>query len=148
MRIFRVSKNSVILMLEIFFKTLLVCVCACVCSVVSDSLQPQGLQPTSHLCPWDSSSKDTGVGCHFLLQGIFPTQGQNPCLLHLLHWQVDSLLLYHLSHLGSPNTTYSITLSFSIIKYCIFNNFRLTLNTTYSIALSFNIKYCIFNNTT
>ena len=30
-------------------------------------------------------------GCHFLLQGIFPTQGSNPCLLHLLHWQEDSL---------------------------------------------------------
>ena len=35
--------------------------------------------------------KDTGVGCHALLQGIFPTQGSYPHLLHLLHWQVDSL---------------------------------------------------------
>ena len=33
------------------------------------------------------SSKNTGVGCHVLLQGIFPTQGSNPCLLCLLHWQ-------------------------------------------------------------
>ena len=47
------------------------------------------------LCPWDSPGKNTGVVCHFLLQGIFPTQGSN---LHLLHWQEDSLLL---SHLGS-----------------------------------------------
>ena len=31
------------------------------------------------------------MGCHFLLQGIFPTQGLNLCFLHLLHWQVDSL---------------------------------------------------------
>ena len=31
------------------------------------------------------------MGCHFLLQEIFPTQGSNPCLLHLLHWQADSL---------------------------------------------------------
>ena len=38
----------------------------------------------------------TGVGCHFLLQGIFPTQGSNLSLLHLLHWQVDSLPLSHL----------------------------------------------------
>ena len=37
--------------------------------------------------------KNTGVGCHFLLQGIFPTLGSNPCLLHLLHWQADSLPL-------------------------------------------------------
>ena len=39
--------------------------------------------------------------CHFLLQGIFPTQGSSPCLLHLLHWQADSLPL---CHLGSPQT--------------------------------------------
>ena len=44
------------------------------------------------------SGKNTGVGCHFLLQGIFPTQGLNWCLWHLLHWLVDSLPL---SHLGS-----------------------------------------------
>ena len=34
------------------------------------------------LCPWDSPGKNTGVGCHFFLQGIFPTQGSNPGLLH------------------------------------------------------------------
>ena len=39
------------------------------------------------------------MGCHFLLQGIFPTQGSNLSLLGLLHWQVGSLPL---SHLGSP----------------------------------------------
>ena len=36
------------------------------------------------------------MGCHFLLQGIFPTQGMNPRLLWLLHWQEDSLPLSHL----------------------------------------------------
>ena len=45
------------------------------------------------------SSKNTGAGCRFLLLEIFPTQGSNPRLLHLLHWQVDSLPL---CHLGSP----------------------------------------------
>ena len=40
--------------------------------------------------------QNTGVGCHFLLQGIFLTQGSNPHLLSLLHWQVDSLPLHHL----------------------------------------------------
>ena len=40
--------------------------------------------------------KNTAVGCHFLLQGIFLTQGSNPCLLH---WQVDSLPLTHLESL-------------------------------------------------
>ena len=47
-------------------------------------LRPHGLQPTSLLCPWDSPGKNTGVDCHFLLQGIFLTQGSNPCLLHLV----------------------------------------------------------------
>ena len=54
------------------------------------------------LCPWDSPGKNTGVGCHFLLQGIFPTQGSNLCLLCLLHWQVGPLPL---SHQGSPCIT-------------------------------------------
>ena len=51
-------------------------------SVVSDSLRPHELQPTRLLCPWDFPGKRTGVGRHFLLQGIFPTQGWNLCLLH------------------------------------------------------------------
>ena len=50
-------------------------------------------QPCLTLCsPMDCSlpGKNTGVGYHALLQGIFPTQGPNPCLLCLLHWQADS----------------------------------------------------------
>ena len=47
------------------------------------------------LCPWDSPGKNIGVGCHFLLQGIFPTQGSNTCLPCLLLWSMDSLLLSH-----------------------------------------------------
>ena len=73
------------------------CLCMCVClslssfmkvkvsvscSVVSDSLRPHGLQPSRLLCPWDSPGKNTGVGCHALLQGIVLTQGLNPGLLH------------------------------------------------------------------
>ena len=41
----------------------------------------------------DGVAKNTVVGCHFLLQGIFSTQGSNPCLLQLLHWQAESLPL-------------------------------------------------------
>ena len=47
-------------------------------SVVSDSLRPHRLQPARLLCPWDFPGNSTGVDCHFLLQGIFPTQGSNP----------------------------------------------------------------------
>ena len=41
--------------------------------------------------PWDFPGKNIGVGCYFLLQGIFPTQESNPCLLHLWPWQAGSL---------------------------------------------------------
>ena len=50
---------------------------------------------TRLLCPWNSPGKNTGVGCHFLLQGIFPTQGSNLGLVHCRQ------MLYHLSHQGS-----------------------------------------------
>ena len=56
--------------------------CVCVCLVMSDSLRPSGLQPTRFLCPWGSPCKNIGVGCHALLQGIFPSQESNPGLLH------------------------------------------------------------------
>ena len=41
-------------------------------------LQPHGLYPARPPCLWDFSGKNTGVGCHFLLQAIFPTQGSLP----------------------------------------------------------------------
>ena len=52
-----------------------------------------GCSPPGSSVHGDSPVKKTGVGCHALLQGIFPTQGLNPHLLCLLHWQVDSLSL-------------------------------------------------------
>ena len=71
------------------------------CTVKSTStqstLQPQGRQPAGLLYAWDSTGKSTGVGCHFLLQGIFPTQGWNPGLLHCRR------ILYQLSPQGSPH---------------------------------------------
>ena len=54
------------------------------CLVVSDSSRPHGLRPPGSSVYGDSPGKNTGVGCHALLQGIFPTQGMNPCLLCLL----------------------------------------------------------------
>ena len=49
---------------------------------MSDSLRPHGLQPTRLPCPWDSPGKNTGVGGHFFLQGVFPIQELDPSLLH------------------------------------------------------------------
>ena len=63
------------------------------CSVESDFLHLQGLKPARLICPWDYPGKNTAVGCRFLLQGIFPTQGLNLRLLHLLHWHAGSLPL-------------------------------------------------------
>ena len=56
------------------------------------------------LCPWDPPGKNTGVGYHALLQGIFQTQGSNPILFGLLHWQAGSLPL---APPGKPKKLYS-----------------------------------------
>ena len=85
-----------------------ICMCEVSCSVMSDSLQPHRLQPARLLCPWNFTGKNTGMGCHF----FFQTQGSNPCLLCLLHWQVDSLPL---SHLGTPD---SILYLYIIQDFC------------------------------
>ena len=61
-------------------------------SVVSDSLQTYGLHS-----PWNFPGQNTGAGSLSLLQGIFPTQGSNPGLLHCRQ------ILYQLSHQGSPS---------------------------------------------
>ena len=57
----------------------------CSLALAQSDLQSHGLQPTSVLCLWNFPGKSTGVGCHFLLQEIFSTQGLNLCLLRLLH---------------------------------------------------------------
>ena len=62
-------------------------------SVMCDFLWPYGLWPSRLLSPWDSPGKNTRMGCHALLQGIFPTQGSNLCLSCLQHWQVGFLPL-------------------------------------------------------
>ena len=68
----------------------------CCCYLVTKScltlLRPHELQPARLLYPWDFPGKNTGMGCHVLLQGIFPTRRLN---LYLPHWQADSLPLSH-----------------------------------------------------
>ena len=68
------------------------------CSVLYNSLRSFGLEPTRLLRPWDFSGKNTGVGCHFLLQWIFLIQGLNPHLLCFLNCR---WILYPLSCGGS-----------------------------------------------
>ena len=64
-------------------------ICACVVQIHFSHVQLFAVPWTIRarlLCPWDSLGKNSRVGCHFLLQGIFPTNGQDPQLLSLLHW--------------------------------------------------------------
>ena len=75
----------------------------CFCYLVTKSLQTllwlHGLQPTRLLCPWYLPRKNTRVGCHFLLQGIFLTQGSNLYLLHcrwfLYPWSTEKPSMSH-----------------------------------------------------
>ena len=87
-------------------------------SVMSDSLQLHGLQPTKLLCPWNSVGKNTGVASHSLLQRIFPTQGSSPGLLHCRQ------ILCHLIHQGSPpninHVTNLSTTFYFVCQYCYF----------------------------
>ena len=78
-----------------FFQLVCVCVCVCVLSLQScpTLCDPMDYSPPGLSVQWDSPSKNTGVGCHALLQGIFPTQGSNPHILYLLHWKAGSLAL-------------------------------------------------------
>ena len=103
------------------------CVCVCVCvhactcvsvlSCVQLFVTPWTVACLQFHCPWNFSGRKTGVGCHFLLQRIFPTQRLNPCLLSLLHWQAGFLITVpfgkpqienkrpHISHSQSQETS-------------------------------------------
>ena len=86
--------------------------CLCVCSVVSESLRLHGLYPAMLLCPWNSSGKNSRVGCHFLLQWIFLAQELIclSCVSCIGRW-----ILYPLSHLGSPIFYFTLYLSGSFL---------------------------------
>ena len=83
---------------------------------MSNSFAIHGFIACQAPCPWNFPGKNTGVGCHFLLQGIFPDQRLN---LTLLHWQADSLPL---SHQGSPG------------PYC--SRFQTTLETQETVQVN------------
>ena len=83
-----------------------------ICSVMSDSFVTPRTVAFQDICPWDFLGKNTGVSCHFLLQGIFPTQGLKPWLLHcrwiLYHWATNySISLLYLE-LVTPLSSWNI----------------------------------------
>ena len=77
---------------DLFFSSRMCVHASQVALVVSNSLQSHQLLPTSLLCPWDSSGRNTAMGCHALIQGFFLTQGSNPPLLHFC---IGRKILYH-----------------------------------------------------
>ena len=82
---------------------------------MSDSLRPHGLQPIRLLSPWDFPGNNTGVVYHFLLQGIFLTQGSNLGLPHCRQ------TLFCLSYHGSTFTHLKkILCSLSFSKIIVF----------------------------
>ena len=88
---------------------------------MSDSLQPYGLQAARLLCPWDSPGKNTGVGCHALLQGIFPIQELNLWLLCLLYWWASSLALVQPGlHLSPQIYVYLEPVDVTLLKNRVF----------------------------
>ena len=84
-------------------------------SVMSNSLRPHRLRSARLLCPWNSPGKNTGVGCHTLIQGIFPIQGLNPCILHcrqiLYCWATREALFYFIPCLQISSPTNLLLLS-------------------------------------
>ena len=88
-------------------------------------------------------AKNTRVDCHFLLQGIFLTQGLNPRLLRLPHWQTDSLPLT-LSHLGSPYVCVCVCVCFLNLKILIQKFFKQLKNCLREDKyLVENTKFCL-----
>ena len=92
----RIQKDNRDLLRTLFQAYIGLCVCAQPCLTLWD---PMDCKPARLFCPWYFPGKNTRVGYHFLLQGIFLTQGLNLRLLCLLSRQADSLPLCHLGSL-------------------------------------------------
>ena len=103
-------------------------------SVMSNSLQPPEQQSARLLCLWNFPGRNTGVGCHFFLHGIFPIQGSNSGLLHC-RW-----ILYRLEAPGEGSLGdekyYSLLLCCPVIIHQLIN-YRLCLRLLLSYILIF-----------
>ena len=101
---------------------------------MSDSLRPHELQPSRLLRPWDFPGKNTGMGCHFLLQGIFPTQGLNPGLLHCRQ------TLHHLSHQEAK----LMLVNDSLVYFASFIYSSIIASTLYSHLFFLSLSFFFF----
>ena len=96
--------------------------------------------PLRLLCPWDFPGKNTGVGWHFLPQGIFLTQGSNLSLLHLLHWQAHSLPLYHLGSNDKHCVMCLLVICISSLNKCLL--WKSLLPICYKTTVIRTVQYC------
>ena len=94
---------------------------------------PTDCSPNRLLCSWNSPGKNTGVGCHFLLQGIFLTQRLNP---HLLHW--GRQILYQLSHWGSPYIIQNPILNSGGFSFLVVSTFVLGITSDLRSSVQFS----------
>ena len=125
------------------YNSIPLCVCVrSVASVMSDSLRPHGLWPTSLLHLWNSPGKNTGVGC-YSLQGIFLMQGWNLGLLCLLHRQVDSLPLSHQGSLTSLHTDWNQKSLLSLMPYFLHTplTLKIILQSFSYFCMSLQVKH-------
>ena len=98
----------------------------CARSVMSNCLWPHGVQPTRLPCSWSSPGKNTGVGFHFLLQGIFPTQGSNhvsgkgrQIVYHCTTWESLEGQWRPMTQLKNPQAKRKSSFLFSLLFYSV-----------------------------
>ena len=101
-----------------------------------DSLWPYGPYPIRLLCPWDSPSKNTGVGFHTFLQVIFLTQELNTHLLCLLHWQAGSLSL---STTWDPCSINSVVVQSSSCAWLLVTQWTVACQASLSLTISWSL---------
>ena len=95
------------------------CPCVCVCAQYLSAVWLFVLWTVVHQAPLSMGfpGKNTGMGCHFLLQGIFLSQGLNLHLSSLLNWQADSLLLAPILHIHTHTNTHKLYQNLSHLNH-------------------------------
>ena len=114
------------------------CVCVLSCVQLCYPMDYTACQPP---CPWNFPGKNTGVVCHFLLQGIFLTQESN---LHLLVSYIGRQSIYHHTTCEAINTPLhlKILFSFSEIKFTL-SPTAITLTPTAIVLMKFPCQQVI-----
>ena len=129
----------------LFITGVCVCVCVCVCELLSCVWLFVASWTVAHQAPLSMgfSRKKYWIVCHSLLQGIFPTQVLNPCLLHC-RW-----ILYHLSHQRRPIMGIPWNIADTVPDHCIKTNIAIKQVTLFffgfQIKVMFTVYYSLLN---